>query len=188
MAVSGSAEPAVYPDRRPLESGLPQPARVARGEAGSPARPGGRPDGELTRSARHEAKTEAADLAHVRVSFIHKATLTHEAGSEEALLLDLGLRGVFVERSAPLAADSVVQVSFRLPGNELPVVARCRVAWWHPAGAPLRRGERPAGHGLEFVALAEADRQRIRRHLEAHERRAVRARQYARPWPDEEGE
>jgi hypothetical protein len=124
----------------------------------------------------------------VRISFIQQAKLVHAEGTEEALLVDLGMRGVFVERATPLPADSQVELSFRLPGNALPVEARCRVAWWHPAATPCARGERPAGHGLEFLALAERDRQRIRRHLKEHHRRPVRARQYARPWPDEEGE
>lgn len=119
---------------------------------------------------------------------IRRATLLVEGGSEELLIIDLGLNGVFVEREKPLPRNSRVRVRFQLPGNELPVEAECRVAWHHSADRPLRSKQLPAGLGLEFVEMAEDDARRLRSYLEEHFGRAPRARQFTRPWIDEDEE
>jgi hypothetical protein len=78
-----------------------------------------------------------------------------------------------------------VEVRFTLPGNAIPVSARCRVAWWHAPDAPLACKALPSGLGLEFVAIAERDRERLRELLVEHWRRDPRARQFARQWPED---
>ena len=90
---------------------------------------------------------------------------------------------MFVERREALPLDATVWIRFRLPGNALPVVAECRVAWWHPASAPTDRRSLPPGGGFEFVTLSSSDRSRIRDHIAEHCGRHPRARQFARQWP-----
>ena len=86
------------------------------------------------------------------------------------------LRGVFVERAEPLPIGETVELRFRLPGNELPVATRCRVAWWRPPDMELTSKTLPSGVGLEFVEIDGAG-------ARAHARVPVRvpARQSPRP-------
>src|SRR6202022_1013033 len=77
-------------------------------------------------------------LRKIRIPLIRKATLTRADGhGEDLFVIDLGLSGVFVERLAALPSGEKVSPHFTLPGNVTPVQAGCRVAWWHPPGAPL---------------------------------------------------
>lgn len=122
-------------------------------------------------------------LDETRISFIQRARLVHTGRPEEVFLMDLGLAGVFVERASSLPVGESVEVVFPLPGNEIPVTARGRVAWWHAPTAPLTSKSLPPGVGIEFVGLSETDRSRIREYLREHFRRSPRARQFARPWP-----
>jgi hypothetical protein len=107
-------------------------------------------------------------LQKIRIPFIHRGTLEHEGRSESVFLLDLGLAGAFVERGAGLPVGARVVLHFPLPGNEIPVVVGCRVAWWHPSEKRLFSKALPAGLGLEFVKVSEADRGRLREHLLAY--------------------
>jgi Tfp pilus assembly protein PilZ len=105
-------------------------------------------------------------LRRIRIPLIRKATLTRaDGGSEELFVIDLGLLGVFVERPEALPFGEPVRIRFLLPGNELPIQAVCRVAWWHPPGAPLVSKSLPSGIGLEFVDVSDRDRERVRTHL-----------------------
>jgi hypothetical protein len=119
----------------------------------------------------------------LRIPFIQKAVLTHAGGREELFLVDLGLRGVFAERSAPLPVDEAVTLSFLLPGNAIPLSFQCRVAWWHPPGGPLVSKDLPAGVGLEFLESSEADRRRLGAYLDDYLRRRPLARRFHRPRP-----
>lgn len=122
-------------------------------------------------------------LDQTRISFIQRARLVHAGRPEDVFLMDLGLAGVFVERSNPLPEGESVEVVFPLPGNEIPVTAAGRVAWWHAPAAPLTSKSLPSGVGIEFLGLSEGNRARIREYLREHFRRSPRARQFARPWP-----
>lgn len=116
----------------------------------------------------------------IRVSFIQRATLTHAGGAEEVFTIDLGLKGVFVERAQPLPAGSVVGLRFQLPGNALPVEARCRVAWWHGPPASLAARSLPPGIGLEFMEIDGSGAGRIRAYLSEYLRRHPRNRRFNR--------
>jgi Tfp pilus assembly protein PilZ len=125
-------------------------------------------------------------LKKVRIPFIRRAELAHGDHRREVFLVDLGLSGVFAELEAPLPEGDPVDVRFCLPGNENPIAARCRVAWWHPSGALPR--SLPSGAGLEFVEMASQDRERVREHIIEHCRSAPRLTRFARPWAkDEDG-
>jgi Tfp pilus assembly protein PilZ len=121
-------------------------------------------------------------LRRVRIPFIQRAVLEHRGEPQDVFVVDLGLAGVFIERSAPLPIGDEVVVRFPLPGNEIPILARCRVAWWHPSGAPLATRALPAGIGVEFVEISDADRGRIRVHLVEYCRRNPRTRRFLRHW------
>jgi Tfp pilus assembly protein PilZ len=127
-------------------------------------------------------------LARIRIPLMQLGTMVVEGASEEVFVLDLGVLGVFVERERPLPVGARVEIRFRLPGNEIPVAALCRVAWWHPAGAPLVSRSLPAGMGLNFLEISDPDRARIRERLLEHFRREPRARRFVRQWPPQEGE
>jgi hypothetical protein len=64
--------------------------------------------------------------------------------------------------------------------------ARCRVAWWHPAEEKLASKSLPAGAGLQFLDMSEADRVRLRAYLEDYCRQDPRVRRFLRHWPDAE--
>ena len=141
--------------------------------------------GILPRAARGGTPPEEV-LQRLRVPFVQRARLEHATGPEDVFTFDLGLRGLFVERTEPLPADAEVHVTFRLPGNEIPVATRCRVAWWHAPDAPLLSKRLPAGVGLEFCALEDAEERRIRAYLIDHLQGDPRARRFERPWPQSE--
>jgi PilZ domain-containing protein len=125
----------------------------------------------------------------IRISFIQRATLTHDGGVEDVFTIDLGVRGVFVERSEPLPPRALVSLRFRLPGNELPIVARCRVAWWHGPQAPLKSKQLPSGLGLEFTEIEGGGAARVRAYLSEYLRRNPRNRRFnRRPDGEEEDE
>jgi Tfp pilus assembly protein PilZ len=125
-------------------------------------------------------------LSQLRIPFVRRASLMHGGGSEEVFVIDLGLRGVFVERREPLPVGTEAQIRLPLPGNEIPLVARCRVAWRHTADRPLASKELPAGIGLEFVELSDSDRTRLREQLEEYCRQNPRVRRFLRHWPQAE--
>jgi Tfp pilus assembly protein PilZ len=118
----------------------------------------------------------------VRIPFIHKASLTAGDRTEDLFLVDLGVSGAFAERDAPLPEGERVLLRFTLPGNDIPLAFRCRVAWWHPPGAPLVSKALPAGVGLEFVEGSDDDRRRLRRYLDEYLQRST-GRRFHRPLP-----
>jgi len=119
-------------------------------------------------------------LRRMRVPFIRRARLRRATGVEELFVVDLALSGVFVEREAPLPDGETVEVEFHLPENDTPIVARCRVAWWHPPASMLDFKDLPAGVGLEFVELPDEDQKRLHRYLSDYYRRDPRARRFVR--------
>jgi Tfp pilus assembly protein PilZ len=125
-------------------------------------------------------------LRKIRVPFVQKARFVHGGSPRDVFLVDLGLAGVFAELDTPVPIGDVVEISFPLPGNEIQIAARCRVAWWRAAGVPP--SGLPAGVGLEFIEVSASDRDRLRAHLADHLRRNPRLRRFARPWPVADGQ
>jgi hypothetical protein len=101
-------------------------------------------------------------------------------------VIDIGLAGVFVERSRALDRDEQVSIRFAWPGSEKPFEARCRVAWWHPEGSPLSSKSLPPGGGLEFVEMPEAGQDRVRNLLLEYCQREPVVRRFLRNWPEAE--
>jgi len=125
-------------------------------------------------------------LRQLRIPFVRRAVLVRAGASEDVFVLDLGLAGVFIERAEALPVGEKVEIRLPLPDNEIPLAARCRVAWWHPEGAPLASKSLPAGAGLEFLDMSETDRGRLRAQLVEYCRQHPRVRRFLRHWPREE--
>lgn len=125
-------------------------------------------------------------LDKVRIPFVQKATLTHKGSAQEVFIIDVGLAGVYVERSEPLPIGEALMVSFPLPGYETPLTARCRVAWWYAGDKPLPSKSLPPGLGLQFVELSDADKRRVRELVVEHCRQHPRVRRFLRHWPEAE--
>ena len=119
-------------------------------------------------------------LQKLRIPFIRRATLTHSGGTEAAFVIDLGLLGVFIERSEPLPKSEMIALEMTLPGSEVPVRAGCRVAWWHEGDTPLASKSLPRGAGLSFVELSDTDRTRLRDLLEEYCRQEPSVRRFLR--------
>lgn len=125
-------------------------------------------------------------LDKVRIPFIQRAALLHPRGEEPLFLVDLAISGAFAERADPLPPGERVKLRFRLPGNEIPLVVGCRVAWTNPTGGRLVTKALPAGLGLEFVDMAAPDRVRLRAYLSDYLKGGLR--RFHRPWPPLSGE
>jgi Tfp pilus assembly protein PilZ len=125
-------------------------------------------------------------LDKVRIPFIHRATLLRPQGEEPLFLVDLAISGAFAERTEPLPSGERFKLRFRLPGNEIPLVVGCRVAWANPKGGRLVTKALPAGIGLEFVDMAAPDRARLRAYLSDYLKGGLR--RFHRPWPPMSGE
>lgn len=125
-------------------------------------------------------------LQQLRIPFVRRATLQVAARVEEVFLIDIGLAGAFVERAESLPVDQAIEIRIPWPGSEIPFRARCRVAWWHPEGAPLASKSLPPGAGLQFVEMSDSDRDRLRSLLVDYCRQNPRVRRFLRHWPDAE--
>lgn len=122
-------------------------------------------------------------LRRLRVALIRKATLSVEGRPEEVLLIDVALTGAFVERAQPLPVGTSVELSFRLPDNEIPVQARGRVAWCHRPPQRLVSKRLPPGIGVDLTEMESDDHLRLRAFLLERYQRGPRGRQFMRPWP-----
>jgi hypothetical protein len=125
-------------------------------------------------------------LRQLRIPFVRRATLVGASASEDVFMIDIGMAGAFVERAEALPVDESLEIRFPWPGSEIPFAARCRVAWWHPEGAPLSSKSLPPGAGLQFVEMSGADRDRLRALLVDYCRQNPRVRRFLRHWPDAE--
>ena len=136
-------------------------------------------------TAREPAPPESV-LRQLRIPFVRRATLVSASQREDVFILDIVLAGAFVERAESIPVDEELEIRFPWPGSEIPFSARCRVAWWHPEGGPLSSKSLPPGAGLQFVAMSDADRERLRALLVDYCRQNPRVRRFLRHWPEAE--
>jgi hypothetical protein len=127
-----------------------------------------------------EGLPEEPALRKIRIPCIQRATVAFAGGKEDLFIIDLGLRGVFVERPQPAEQRGEIEIWFALPGNEITIHARCRVAWVRARPVAVGPRSLPAGFGLEFVALSDRDTERVRQHLLEYLRRHPRQRRFLR--------
>jgi hypothetical protein len=119
-------------------------------------------------------------LRKIRIPFMTRAAVHVGGRREDLFMIDLGLRGVFLERSEPIAPGAEIELRFRLPGNEIAVHARCRVAWSRGPGLFHASRPLPPGVGVEFVHMSARDGERVRQHLLEYLRRHPRHRRFVR--------
>ncbi len=119
-------------------------------------------------------------LRKIRIPFIHRASVLVAGRREDLFMVDLGLRGTFIERMEPVDPGEEIEIWFPLPGNEIPVHARCRVAWWRPADEARHPRALPPGLGVEFVEMSERDAARVRERLAEYLRQHPRHRRFLR--------
>lgn len=130
-----------------------------------------------------------AVLRRVRIPMIRRAQLSFDGVARDVFVVDIGLAGVFVEHPEKLPLGTQASLTFRLPGNDIAIEAVCRVAWWRGEGTPGDSRKLPAGAGLEFMDVSDADRARIRDYVADYMRRDVGARRFVRHASDDgEGE
>jgi Tfp pilus assembly protein PilZ len=129
--------------------------------------------------------TEEA-LLRLRIPMIRKVALTLKGQREEVFAIDVSLTGLFIERKEPMVVNEKVDVEFGVPGNELAIKARCRVAWCHRKGAQMKTKTLPAGIGLQYVEIADSDKARLREHVLEYCRRHPKTRQFHPSWPEDE--
>jgi hypothetical protein len=125
-------------------------------------------------------------LRQLRIPFVRRVTLAYGGREEESFMIDIGFEGAFVERQAPLPHEQELELRVAWPGSEIPFRAQCRVAWWHPEGAPLSSKSLPPGAGLQFTSMSDGDRDRLRAHLVEYCRQHPRVRRFLRHWPEAE--
>ena len=131
-------------------------------------------------AAAEEALQAASALRKIRIPCIQRATVRIAGASEDLFMIDLGLRGVFVERSGAVPEGEEIEISFPLPGNELRLHARCRLAWVRLQGITVGARTLPAGIGLEFLSMSDRDSERVRQHLLDYLQRHPRDRRFLR--------
>jgi hypothetical protein len=137
-------------------------------------------------SPARESSPPESVLRQLRIPFVRRVTLASSSRNEDAFMIDIGLAGAFVERAESIPVDEEIEIRFPWPGSEIPFAARCRVAWWHPEGAPLSSKSLPPGAGLQFVDMSEHDRDRLRALLVDYCRQNPRVRRFLRHWPEAE--
>jgi hypothetical protein len=141
---------------------------------------------DTVHSATDVVASDAA-LDRIRIPLIQRATLSVGGRDEAVFTIDVGINGLFIERPAPLAVGEEVDLTFPLPGNEIHLRARCRVAWQHAPGERILSKALPAGAGLAFAEISDRDRERVRRYVTEYLSRHPRHRRFHRhPDRDEE--
>jgi len=134
-----------------------------------------------------ESVPSEAVLRKIRIPLVRRAGFSVRGEDEEVFVVDMGVLGVFIERNDELPVGELVEIRFPLPGNEIPIRATCRVAWFHAPGTRLASKALPAGLGLEFTDMTEADRARLRAHVIEYLRRHPGIRRFHRQRAGEEG-
>src|SRR5262245_65470706 len=154
--------------RRLVDSPFRAVLRSGRGGTGARARSRVTSMAKAASSEPQDNAPSESVLRKLRIPFVRRATLKFPDHEEDVFTIDVGLEGVFIERRDPLKIGQELEIRFAFPESEIPMMARCRVAWWHPEGAPLSSKSLPAGAGLEFVAMSDPDRTRMRDQLLAY--------------------
>jgi uncharacterized protein (TIGR02266 family) len=84
---------------------------------------------------------------------------------------NLSRGGIFVENHTPDPVGTLVELSFTLPGRTSKLVAKARVARATTGSHTTENGTFPAGNGLEFTELSEADASSLQEFMEQEESR-----------------
>jgi uncharacterized protein (TIGR02266 family) len=108
-------------------------------------------------------ETERREVGyHLRVPFPVEVRCASDlrGGTRRYLAHNLSRGGLFLTTMLPLDPGTLLTCSFGLPDGQPPVTVLARVAWVR--GASVLR-ETPAGMGVRFLDLGQADLRRIER-------------------------
>ena len=110
--------------------------------------------------------------------------LVHYAVNGKAKVLcarNLSRAGLFVQNCTPDPVGTLVELSFTLPGRTSKLILKARVAR-ETAGSLITKQEAfPAGNGLEFVEVSEADARLLKEHMNQEELRIFGPEEGANP-------
>jgi CheY-like chemotaxis protein/Tfp pilus assembly protein PilZ len=86
-------------------------------------------------------------------------------GTWHGLVWNLSVKGLYVVLAVPFKIGDTLKLQFSLPGDPAVITCAGKVAWInapvHSGGSGAVAPHLPAGYGLEFDGLDEADRTRI---------------------------
>jgi len=102
-----------------------------------------------------------------RVPFVRRCELRAGEDRREGLLCNISPLGAYVSLDSIPQVGAVVELSFGVPQNELPVVVEAQVTWDNPYQDNPLHGL-PPGCGLRFLSLTATDKKRIDRLIDEY--------------------
>jgi len=81
---------------------------------------------------------------------------------------DLNSGGMFLETDNPLEIDTMLYMEFNLPAGGRTIRCQARVAWVNQVESP-KKPQLPAGVGVQFLSLGQADIDAIRKYIKTGE-------------------
>ena len=103
--------------------------------------------------------------ATLRIPFVRRCTIRSGGAEQDAMLLDLSLRGVYVATEVLLEVGAELDVRFAVPGNVRELVLRGAVAWVQREQTHPVHGL-PRGYGIRFSKLQVEDVRLIARAIQ----------------------
>jgi hypothetical protein len=113
----------------------------------------------------------------IRIAADQPCTVHAEAADVRGIVFNISVVGLYLALDGTLpGVGQELQLSFSLPDDPVPIACAARVAWQNPPSVILRgMGSLaiglPAGCGLAFVRLDDADRERIQAYVTTGQRR-----------------
>jgi uncharacterized protein (TIGR02266 family) len=114
------------------------------------------PAERVTRSATREYEAEVERRHSARAPLIVRIAYSTVDALFSEFTRNINEGGLFIETENPPPTDTRVALQFKLPGSDVPLQARGRVAWVQSAGE-----DGPEGMGVEFENLGHDARDRI---------------------------
>jgi uncharacterized protein (TIGR02266 family) len=82
--------------------------------------------------------------------------------------MDLNSGGIFLSSDNPLEINTMFYVEFILPETDHTIRCQARVAWVNQLESP-KKPQLPAGMGVQFLSLSQADKEAIERYIKTGE-------------------
>jgi len=111
---------------------------------------------QVERSANREYEAEVERRHSARAPLVVRIAYSTVDALFSEFTRNVNEGGLFIETENPPPTDTRVALQFKLPGSDVPLQARGRVAWVQSAGE-----DGPAGMGVEFENLGHDAHARI---------------------------
>ncbi len=95
-----------------------------------------------------------------RVPFVRRCRVEWGDGPRDAVCCNISADGVYIGIHPIPPVGEKVQLRFKLPGNDIPIVVEAEVCWEN-SGQAHKVHSLPPGCGLRFHALPGPERERI---------------------------